>query len=179
MSKKLLEVTPEAIERRRLRTRSDAFSGEAEYMAKMAASSMSENAGRGGKDEMSDVLDSPCRRRLVSDSGSDGRRRLGVQGCVSFTGGDATAFSVNLARTGGKTQDHSRTVAVHLNDPQLQDTFAIRVASDPTYGQPRERANKGPLREGVEKTRELGPRPSFPVSPRAARSKESTYNFLS
>ena len=170
MSKKLLEVTPEAIERRRLRTRSDAFSGEAEYMAKMAASSMSENAGRGGKDEMSDVLDSPCRRRLVSDSGSDGRRRLGVQGCVSFTGGDATAFSVNLARTGGKTQDHSRTVAVHLNDPQLQDTFAIRVASDPTYGQPRERANKGPLREGVEKTRVLGPRPSFPVFP-PSRSK--------
>ena len=74
-SKKLLAVTPEALERRRLQLR------------RLQEQSLEENEA----EPDAESADNPCLRRLEGlEFSDDERRRLGVTACAGFEGRDTT-----------------------------------------------------------------------------------------
>ena len=119
VSKKLLEVTPEALEERRRRLQVT-------------------HVKKGENKEKDSGLDSnPCRRRLngAKVSGEE-RRRLGVTACVDFEGGTSSSFSVSLGRAANKESEHEHSVAVSMKDDNIQDVFAVKISQDVIYGTP-------------------------------------------
>jgi hypothetical protein len=130
VSKKLLEVKPEALERRRLRERRNAITGskkDKKAMAKAAAEAKTDPAEFGGN---------PCRRLDGTPLSEEERRRLGVTGCVGFEGGTSSSLSVSLSRAASKGSEHSHSIAISMKDDNIQDSFAVKVSMDPHYGTP-------------------------------------------
>ena len=116
MSKKLLEVTPEALERRRL--------GAGKYFTTPDV-----NTDADAEHE------NPCRRRLTKMS-DEGGRRLGITACADFEGGTSSSFEVSLGRAANKESEHEHSVAISLKDGNAQDVFAVKILQDATYGTP-------------------------------------------
>ena len=135
VSKKLLEVTPEALERRRLDLVQE---GEQNLNNKNFITGLA--AVLKGQAEMKDSLNpasNPCRRRLDGTKLSDEeRRRLGATGCAKIDGGTAASFSVSLGRAATKETGQSHAIAVSLKDDNAQDVFAVRISQDTVYGTP-------------------------------------------
>ena len=116
VSKKLLEVTPEALERRRL--------GAGKYFTTPDV-----NTDADAEHE------NPCRRRLTKMS-DEGGRRLGITACADFEGGTSSSFEVSLGRAANKESEHEHSVAISLKDGNAQDVFAVRISQDKVYGTP-------------------------------------------
>jgi hypothetical protein len=104
-SKKLLEVTPEALEERRRKlpeeTRWTYYDPEvAAANAAMSPSKLDQIHAAVTKPES---ISNPCGRRLDGvDLSDEERRRLGVTGCLSFEGGTSSSFAVSLGRAASK-----------------------------------------------------------------------------
>ena len=123
VSKKLLEVTPEALERRRLGAGADRFRAA----AKAAGTQRKKGAEFGGN---------PCRRLDGTPLSDEERRRLGVTGCFGTDGGTSSSLSVSLSRAESKGSEHSHTVAISMKDDNIQDSFAVQVSMDPVTARP-------------------------------------------
>ena len=133
VSKKLLEVTPEALEERRR-------SLAEKEVARRRLPATETAGGQGtedGKTDPGDILENPCRRRLDGTKMTDEEhRRLGVTACVDFNGGTSTSFSVSLGRAINKEAEHTHSVAISLKDGNVQDVFAVKISQDAVYGTP-------------------------------------------
>ena len=119
VSKKLLEVTPEALEERRRKLPEDAAGNDAEEKTEGERTS------------------NPCRRRLDGTEMSDEEhRRLGVSICYDYEGGKSASFAVSLARATSKDAEHTHSVAISMKDDNIQDVFAVKISQDVIYGTP-------------------------------------------
>jgi hypothetical protein len=136
VSKKLLEVTPEALvdKRRRLEDSAEKFLDQAHRKLPTrprlnvdAVNDAAEKINNPDPGQKTVGLGNPCRRR---------RLQLGIQGCIALGFEQSNSFAVSMSRSASNTTHHRHSIAVSLKDPNLQDSFVVRVAQDPVYGTP-------------------------------------------
>jgi hypothetical protein len=145
VSKKLLEVTPEALEERRRKLEEDRPVSQSAYVTNPAlarsdsrsSSISSASANSNTAAEKPEPATNPCGRRLDGTEMTDEeRRRLGIGFCAKFDGGTAASFSVSLGRAATKETGLSHAIAVSLKDGNAQDVFAVKISQDTVYGTP-------------------------------------------
>ena len=142
VSKKLLEVTPEMLEekRRRLLEEEDEIAVDQGHRklpttrrqqrqhGEILAAARHINKQAKATRWNAGVVGGGCRRRR--------RLQIGIQGCAKWGYGRSNDFSVSMSQSANDAQGHTHSVAVHLKDPNIQDSFVLRMTQDPVYGTP-------------------------------------------
>jgi len=135
VSKKLLEVTPEALAEKRRKLVEEAAAAPEQGRRKLPVNQAT-------KDKMNEILtaaqkiNTPEHEGPPEGGGCRRRLQLGIQGCGTWGHAETDSFSVSMSRSANKETGHTHTVAVSLKDDNVRDVFAVQVAMDATYGTP-------------------------------------------
>ncbi len=149
VSKKLLEVTPEMLEERMLEEKrrrlleedeEDETAEDQEHRKLVTKSRQARQHGEilAAARHINKQAEHTRWNAGVVGGGCRRRRRLqiGIQGCVKWGYGGSHDFSVSMSNSANNAQGHTHSVAVHLKDPNVQDSFVLSMTQDPVYGTP-------------------------------------------